>query len=384
MPERMKPADFLRDPRLKKFDTQTEESISSAYQQALIDGLQGRGSLAMTPSLLSPVHPMTLPEGKTALVLEVGGTHVYAARVQIVGGEAQIMVSDKAPLERRTFEGVSDFLEAFTSPVIDVIGDTAPDALGIVYSFPGETVQTEYGVDVNSPSELSKDFVIPGIDQQPVGLSVQSFLADKFQFKGMYPIVVTNDTIAVALAIGAQVGGVVGTGFNLAVSTPAGLVNTESGGFDMVPSTNLSLIIDNESKNPGKQLAEKQVSGEYLGRQFSLAVGGRDDPKRISDSLFQQGGDADAYKVAEVLRDRSAQLVGIMVGTVVKTFPDIYTAPEISTPVEGSLFWGMPGYVEIATDTATKIAQKHIVFQNIPDAGRVGAGVAALSMIAKN
>ncbi|MBI1862782.1 hypothetical protein HYS00_01540, partial [Candidatus Microgenomates bacterium] len=54
---------------------------------------------------------------------------------------------------------------------------------------------------------------------------------------------------------------------------------------------------------------------------------------------------------------------------------------EIAVPIEGSLFWGAPGYVDAATRAASEASGKTVKFVNIPNAGRLGAGIAALGTL---
>ena len=81
------------------------------------------------------------------------------------------------------------------------------------------------------------------------------------------------------------------------------------------------------------------------------------------------------------LSRRSAQIVGTMVGTSMLTFPNQFITSQIKVPVEGSLFWGIPGYHEIATNVASEISGKEVQFINIENAGRISAAVAALSFV---
>ena len=63
-----------------------------------------------------------------------------------------------------------------------------------------------------------------------------------------------NDTVAV---LEDNWGGVVATGFNLALSYNGKIYNSESGGFNGIPQTIISHIVNRKSTNPGLQPAEK-------------------------------------------------------------------------------------------------------------------------------
>ena len=382
MSERMKPTDVLKDPGFRRLTPDEEKAVSLAYRHDLLAGLQGKPSdLPMFPSLLSPVDLTTLKEGKQALVIEIGGTNVYATRIFPHGGKVKIEGSVQEAMGQTTFENVDDFFSVISSKLDPMLQGGAPDTIGIIYSFPGNIIQTNNGIDVMSPEVLTKELVIPGISENPVGESLLAFLSKTYGFLKSTPIVVSNDTVGVAMSDGAKIGGVVASGFNLAVTTTDGLVNTESGGFNKIPTHQLVEKIDEESVNRGKYFSEKQIAGTYLGKQFALATERHDlDATEISRVLNDGKADGE-YKVAKILRDRSTQLVGIMIGTAIKTFPDVFTERLVNVPIEGSLFWRMPQYVERTQATAERISGSEINFVNIPYAGRVGAGVAALSFI---
>ncbi len=398
MSERMKPTDVLKDPNFRKLNLHEEEELVKAYQRDLLAGLKGEPtSLAMFPSCLDPIELSLIPKEKTALVIEMGGTNAYGAHVVFdQQGKPSLGARDQNPLGRVVYESTDDFFHTVVSCLDQkLFTDQVPDALAIVYSFPAQATKTLSGVDVKSPEQLTKEFVIPEISRGLVGEKFVSYLSRHFQFPQDLPRAVLNDTVAVAFSNGSKLGGVVASGFNLAVTTPEGVVNTESGGFSGIPSYKLIEEIDQVSDNPGHQLAEKQISGAYLGRQCArilelLKKTGTDLPplpqnitSEYISAVLQQGVEGEIFRHAQTLRDRSAQLVGIMIGTCIKTFPDIFTEEKVGVPIEGSLFWKMPGYVSAAKEVTERVAGKQVEFQNIPDAGRVGAGIAALSMLAK-
>ena len=173
-------------------------------------------------------------------------------------------------------------------------------------------------------------------------------------------------------------------------------MNTESGGFALNRINRFAEILDRQSGNPGKQLVEKQVSGLYLGLQMQQIIldlqhNGLLDSnftnnlsaKDISNLLVYNGSDKQLLTLKNAstrLRDRSAQLAGIIIGTIITTFPDIFSTDVIDIPIEGSLFWHMPGYKDIVTNVIQRLSGKDIYFPNIENAGRLGAAVAALSL----
>lgn len=380
----MEPSEVLKDPNFRILNPDEERAVSLAYQHDLLAGFKSEpSSLAMTFSLLSPVDIGRLPSGKNILVLEIGGTHLYGGHFTIHNGIPTVDHGLKIEMMRKKFKDVDDFFEMVTSELDPILADASPDGLGIVFSFYGQVVKTKRGVDVlsNHNEKLAKEIVIPGIGSRPVGEMLLKALSKKYHYPEDIPIVTTNDTVAVALSAGTNMGVVVATGFNLAVRTPQGIVNTESGGFDKLPTHELARKVDRESMTPGRALAEKQIAGAYLGKQFAIATGIDDTTSEKVSKTLEHVDESDEYKLAQILRERSSQTVGIMIGTAINTFPDSFREETISIPVEGSLFWGMVGYAGMTKAFAERISGKHIEFLKIPESGRVGIGLAALSFV---
>ncbi|HVZ58291.1 MAG TPA: hypothetical protein VG935_00855 [Patescibacteria group bacterium] len=55
---------------------------------------------------------------------------------------------------------------------------------------------------------------------------------------------------------------------------------------------------------------------------------------------------ASNQKYIQALRDRSAQIVGMMIGSIPQAFPEVYMRTEEDMPIEGSVFWQIPKYCE--------------------------------------
>ncbi len=352
----------------------------------------------MYPSCLSPVKLSSLKEGSQALVVEVGGSNLYGARIGIRNGFPYILTAHTIPLTKIIYSSSEEFFNMIISMLDVVIRGKIPDAIGIVYSFAGKPVKTARGVDVYSVETLTKEFIIPGISKRGVGAAFVDSLKGHYpaHYSGQ-PVVVLNDTVATLFSGGSKMGGVVGTGFNIALDTPLGIVNSESGSFAGITSHQLSSYVDSHSLDPGKGLAEKQVSGVYLSDQLKRVITllskagltsdiNKDEvsAKTITQLLMYQGIDPAMLLLQDAsarLRDRSAQIVGMMIATIFLTFPEIYKTEKEEIPIEGSIFWNIPGYQQKVSITIKELAQKKVSFLNIPEAGRLGAGVAALSYL---
>jgi hexokinase len=386
-------ADYFESIGLKPLSVEEESLVFSTYQRELLAGLSSQpSSVKMYLSHLEPVRNETLKEGSEALVVEIGGTNMYGAIVRVKDGMPVVVNAQKDPLVTRRFESADHFYQTLIGGLKPIIEAANPDAIGIVYSFPGAASRVPNGVDVRSPKDLPKEFVIPGIDELPVGEAFLLALSKTKQVRNI-PIAVLNDTVAVQLAADSSMGGVVGTGFNLAFSTPVGIVNSESGGFALGPTHHVAQAVDARSGNVGLQLAEKQIAGLYLAEQMKIlakafAERGIEIPfpveaidgERISD-ILSWGNPHPLKEAATRLTDRSAQILGVLIATVTGTFPEQFKDHTLQIPIEGSLFWNVPGYMDKTREVAQRLTGKQIGFLNIENAGRIGAAVAALSFV---
>ncbi|OGE31903.1 hypothetical protein A2631_02150 [Candidatus Daviesbacteria bacterium RIFCSPHIGHO2_01_FULL_44_29] len=378
---------------------------TQAYRRHLEWGLahHPQGSLAIIDTLLPKVGKSTTTDTRSVLVVEIGGTNIYGGLVS----RGRVKDDFRGELPTRQFQDATAFFESIIEPLAPLIERSGqPDALGIVYSFPAEAVRTDLGVDVFSPPKLPKEFVIPGIEQRPVGEAFLAVLAARFNFPRM-PIAVLNDTPAVLLAADAKIGGVIGTGYNLAFKHKGVLYNTESGGFSEVPDHFIAGLVDQKSQAQGRQKAEKQVGGMYLGAQIrealrflhkegilkiqptsevsaaTISAVLRLDRKALADQI---PGNLDIDTLATLtalvgrIRYRAAQLAGVMIGTMISTFPGEFGESVVNIPVEGSLFWRVPEFNQIAAVYANDVSGKEINFLEISQAGIKGAAVAALSL----
>lgn len=390
---------FLDTIGLKLLSETELVKLSEDYNKDLLYGLEHKPtSLQMLQTSLVISGDHVLPNNKEVLVIEIGGTNLYAARV-IVGNNNSAYYEGK--LGRRIFKNTDDFFSEIISQIDHLLSNTFPYAIAIIYSFPGKEKKTKYGIDILSPKELTKDFIIPEIEKEPVGLSLINSLKKNYEVPEDIKIVVLNDTLAVLFAQpNAYIGGVLGTGFNVAIAVNKKIYNTESGGFSKVPTYEIAEYIDNKSNNPGKAIAEKQISGLYLGQALQRVVEKLEAEKILikkfpfaftakSMSVLLQNEDTKLRpeindnkilkEVAMRLSVRSAQIVGTMIGTIIKTFPQDFIDSRVSIPIEGSVFWGIPQYVLFCKKYAEKVCwDKSINFVNIENAGIKGAARAAL------
>lgn len=374
--------------------------ISNRYEKELINGVKGEGcNLAMVDTLLPSVKAENLPKGKSAFVIEIGGTNVRSASMSVGKDESYVLKDyTKAALDSVEFENEKSFFDSILR--MTKIPKRRPDAIGIIWSFPGRSVKSKErkGVDVvTDESELTKGFIIPGIGKRPIGERFIESICKRINWPKLIPVAVMNDTRAVE-------GGIVGTGFNLAF----GRYNTEAGGLNPGIFTKIYKMIDKLSENSGRQLCEKQISGKYLEiglnalirRFLDESLCSSDIPQQKTEfisQILERGEECDELSdisdpyilkalhfASKRFTIRSTQLVGTLVGTGMRVFADDFPDDVVNFPIEGSVFWGIPGYDEYTTKYANQVLDsigKKVIFEKIEHAGLKGAGAAALSMI---
>lgn len=386
--------DILTDIGVRTFTAEELVEVGKKYHAALLEGPDEIGGLMMLPSYLTPVDPASLPVGKTAVIIETGGSNAYAGIVSVTNSGIAIAASHKAALPSRRYDSPEHYFTILADLLSPILDQAKPDALGIVWAGPANNEKRDIGNDARV-KQLTKEFVIPGIYDETIVTMTKKYIGAKYEYLKPLPTVVMNDTVAVLLSCGAVAGGIVATGMNFAYATPDGIINTESGSFKGIPQTKVTNELDAKSEYPGQHINEKRTTGLYLPEYFKVSIeelkneGYDVSMPEVVDapalSAFAEKapvtpGDEIYAKIAKILFEQSAQLVGTEVGSAIATYhadgPD-----EVVVPIEGSLFWGAPGYVDVATRAASEASGKVVKFVNIPHAGRVGAGVAALGTL---
>lgn len=376
------------------------EDVRAALRARLEEGLARDGAqLKALPAYLA------VPDRDlmgTALVIDIGGTNVRAAIVELQGGgRARVVagpLSRRLPLRDGELMG-RDELFGFQARLARELSPEPGLPVGYCFSYPSAS-------QPNRDARLlrwTKGLRIPGVEGTLVGSALSAALAESGVETGR--VTVLNDTVAAMLAGSFAHGGgrafiglIVGTGTNMAtffpperitklggVKLPTGprpiAVNLESGNFHPPHLTELDQQLDLASDNPGEQRFEKAVSGHYLPLLYTL-LRPADEPlaaqgtKALVD-LRDRGVDAGARAIAAKLLERSADLVSGALAAVI----DLHD-PELDVGIiaEGGLFWNDPEYAPrvsamlgglLGTTTRARI-------YSVQEANLVGSAAAAL------
>ena len=412
------------------------------FHQDMSRGLAGRPrSISMQPSFVS--RPAGSERGRF-VALDLGGTNVRATVTDLPGdGSIQVLRNDSFRLTE-TSGSASDLFDPIAEFLGGILDDGTDYSLGFIFAFPID----QDGIRTGRLSKWTKEFAFDGVEGMEVVALLQNAIdRQAAETPALGPIRVSalaNDTVGV-LAAGAyldprcDIGLIVGTGTNLAVAAPMGmigrrvaspagnpaemLINMECGNFNGVRSiqTDVDRQLDYESDTEG-QLIEKMISGRYLGEVVRLQVadmaangtafiGWISDTtewsnayavttEHVSDFLHDSSRDLTAMgmilgqlglaetspKERRLLLDictsvakRSAHLVAL---SIVATAT--YIDPELRDPhvvaVDGSVFRGIPGYQTEVERAITEIASDYahsISLAYLRDGSSLGAAVIA-------
>lgn len=260
--------------------------IANSFQQAMTDGLTGKGSsLKMLPSFL------TKPTGREKgiyLAIDFGGTNVRILTVGIKGnGEYRILKRRSFPLQDRgkgydftsreatgtdLFQFIAGQIESLLEP-----GQIYP--LGFTFSFPSQ----QTGVNQAILIKWTKEIQTSGVEGHNVSEMLQKALVCKNLIQ-VIPRAIINDTVGTLLTSSyidryADIGSICGTGHNTCYIEPSSpitgkpmIINMESGNFNELPATKYDLQLDRQSQIPGEQRLEKMVGGQYIGELTRIII----------------------------------------------------------------------------------------------------------------
>lgn len=455
---------ILEELGLRPFSEQELKDMADKFKEDLLTGLKGeKSNLPMIRTYLETIEPGSLPKGKRVMILSIGGSSPRVA-VGEVGEDGKLSIAKddegkelffKEDLKKKQFESAEEFWDS----VVDQFPKDAlmkPDAIALIWGFPANTKITPYGIDAVSYEELPKGIVIPGIsgkskentqeepvqsgkeekndtdEQKPVGEQLAEAIERRLKKEKVLeeddtqiheiPIVVANDTAAVAIAVpGTKIAIINGTGYNMAIAAPKKeddkkleFYNMEAGGFDKVPQNEVDKKVDGASDKPGHYKSEKQVSGLYTGQQVNQAVEAlnkkglpirvkegkqitgwemealRLGDKRKLDEVIEnlEGGPIDddmvelLKRVTDIVVERSAGALGTYLGASISALPDEFPSDEaVKVAFDGSNIRRTPGYQELAGRYARHASMRNIQFVDATDrADLIGAGSAALSV----
>jgi len=416
---------------VRRFDINQMRQIAGGVQESITQRIFDRRSI---PTFLkaSPDNLKDL-EGRETIVLEVGGTNMRFAHIKIVNGKPEIVgnefgcgkLLDEKGDEKKKYGSAKEFFDQLNdvlkrkdeNPDFEEILRKNPNAaLSIIFSFPGIPEEIPGGSLDSLVPYFTKGFDIPGLERNKFMQVFNKYLKEKEL--GEKQQVIFNDT-PILIAGDANIGLVVGTGYNFAIKMRVGklreikkepnfaagwdendemLVNIEAGGIDSASAlmyqkaaeqgrSDKSIITILEKALPPeeqrKQMDEKRVSGKYkrlelreILEQLKLIDSGTleewkaEDVSAILNSQWDDEKVNERIKsinvvdrqnvkeICEIIRDQAAQIVACHLAGAL----DVMNDRHIKAITEGSFFWKTPGFKESVENCLRALEVKKIEF----------------------
>ena len=373
--------------------------VRDALTERIMEGITCSGAeIAALPAYLP--RPERAPQGQV-LVIDIGGTNVRAALVEMDQGQARIVdgpVQSQVETGREHPVSAEQFFRS-QAELASQLKVPPLTPVGYCFSYPAATTS-----DVDAKLlAWTKGIRIPDV----VGTAVGARLRRELKEQGMQPgrLVVLNDTVAALLAgvseCGADfdrfIGLIAGTGYNMAGFMPTCKVtkldpreyrsdeiaiNLEAGNFRPPFATVWDDMLDAASDNPERQRFEKASSGFYLpflyqtiARDIGLPLDGF-DPMLGTGHLLKLALEQ-KDELAQAVLNRSARLIA----AATAGFMQAMGPGRCAITVEGSRFWKDPTMVFSFAPLIEKLCHSDQKFQvcRVEYANLFGAACAALS-----
>jgi hexokinase len=304
------------------------------------------------------------------------------------------------------------------------------DRIGLCFSYPTEIMPDRDGRLI----KFCKEVQAPDVHGRMIGKNLLESLGTPDK-----KIVVLNDTVATLLAgksatIGKSydsfIGYILGTGTNTCyietnrnILKKSGLdlersqiINIESGDFGRAPRTDLDILFDSTTTDPGSYKFEKMFSGVYFGRlalfvlKSAAAKGVFSHPTAMAISKITdlQTGDANSFAanqgakgnilaesvkdcndsescrhIIDVLIDRAAILVAASMSAVIlKCGKGRSPGKPILITVEGTTFYELYNFRSrfetYLSEYLTADRKRYVEFTQVDHSGMIGAALAVL------
>ena len=254
------------------------DNLVELFLHEMEAGLKGeKSSLLMIPTYIEADNQLKL--NQPVIAIDAGGTNFRTAKI-FFNEKRELVIENlqnfsMPAIEREyTKEEFFKTIAGYLRDYIDV-----SDKIGFCFSYAVEIFPDKDGKLI----EWSKEIRAPEVIGEKIGKN----LLEAMGCPGK-KVVLLNDTVATLLAGKAATSGnksdtfigfILGTGTNTAYieqnvnitkihsldKHKSQIINIESGNFDKAPRSDIDLMFDNQTKNPGRYSFEKMFSGGYFG-----------------------------------------------------------------------------------------------------------------------
>lgn len=306
-------------------------------REFLLD-MQSKKSLCMFNTYITNV-PKTWTDEKI-LAIDAGGTNLRFSMFEN---------GTKISEEKMKMFGIEKEIpvEEFFDEMAKLISKYDCKKVGFCFSYPAEILP-------NNDAKIiifNKEVKISGAEGKIIGEEINKRLKDKREFY------LLNDTVACQLGVSADIGMILGTGFNLCYfdKIKGVIVNTEAGMFDGIKRGVFDKKLEDDLNSHIVQV-QKMICGAYLGKLIEeTAEGyfGKDIPQfELKDvslfligegilySYFNDDEKVEFREIIDAILERAAKYVAIMIKCLAQD------NKEVAIGIEGSTIYKLPGYYE--------------------------------------
>jgi len=419
---------FLSEHKMRAIDIDIQ-NIIDLFTLDMLNGLTGKEStLRMIPTYIEADNQFLT--GVPVLAVDAGGTNFRSALVEFNSqGKLEItkLINSKMPgLEGEITK------DEFFKIIAGYIKSNAElaDRIGFCFSYPTEILPDKDGRLL----QFCKEVQAPEVVGTLIGKNLLETLG--MQEK---QIVLLNDTVATLLAgksasfgrvYDSYIGFILGTGTNTCYiesnrniskvknldPAKSQIINIESGNFRKVPQTDLDILFDNTTVNPGDYKFEKMFAGGYFGglclsilksaakegvftsgtsskilelddlssedlNNFVLKpVSGRGP---LISCIMDKADELSCIEIIECLIDRAAKLVAAnMAAVILKTGKGQSAERPILITIEGTTFYKLyklrSFFEKYLGEYLSGNGQRYYEFTEVKQSSLVGAALAAL------
>jgi hexokinase len=420
--------DFLKDHRLRASDIDMPELVD-VFLKEMKDGLEGKpSSLRMIPTYIEAENDFLTDV--PVLAIDAGGTNFRAALIRIgrTGKtECEKILNYGMPgLEKEISpKEFFDTIAGYIRPLAD-----RTERIGFCFSYPTEILPDRDGRLI----QFCKEVQAPGVVGQLIGKKLLETLGTPRKH-----LVLLNDTVATLLAgkssslsrsYDSFVGYILGTGTNTCYieqnrsilknknldQERSQIINIESGNFGKAPGSDLDMVFDNSTMNPGNYTFEKMFSGGYFGglcltvlkaaaaegvlshlsgerlskipELSSVDASGfvsdqASDNNLLKECFYEREDEGNSKLIITSLIDRAAKLVASNLAAVVlKTGRGKTSGSPVLLTIDGSAFYklhNLKRQFEIYfNDFLSGEQKRYVEFTEVEQSSLVGAALAAL------
>jgi hexokinase len=420
--------DFLKHHRLRSSDIDMEELVS-VFTEDMNLGLEGKeGALRMIPTYIEADNEFITDT--PVLAIDAGGTNFRASLITI-SKTGKITAAGTVSYRMPGIDGeisCKEFFKTIASYIKPLSQNV--DKIGFCFSYPTEILPDRDGRLI----QFCKEVHAREVEGQLIGKNLLEALGTPHK-----QIVLLNDTVATLLAgksssLGRSydsfIGFILGTGTNTCYieqnlnilknrntdQQKSQIINIESGDFRRPPRTDLDILFDQTTTNPGSYKFEKMFSGGYFGglALFVLKAAAREgifsyqSAERIAKMAELTSGEANSYiadqapkenpliktlvnpddaacckSIIDALIDRAAKLVACNLSAVIlKCGKGITPEKPILITVEGTTFYKLHNFrlrFEMYLDEFLRNERKRYVeFTEVARSSLIGAALAAM------